>query len=384
MGAYTEYLDRQMSFEQLSAERKGQLKRISELRGGRDVLVFAADLNKGTPLISIGYPDILPIKDQLDNLSGAALDLILETPGGSGEVTEDIVRIVRARYDSVAVVVPGWAKSAGTILAMAADEILMGPASALGPIDAQLSWQGKVFSADALLEGMEKIKVEVVSTGTLNKAYIPILQGISPGELQSAENALKFARVLVKGWLAKYKFRDWGVHSSTGKAVTDDERQARAEEIASQLCDHRRWLVHGRSIKIDDLAAMRLKITDFSKNAELFDAIQRYHTLLQMTFATNIYKVFETPTSQIIRFIAPAAPAPPAQQGDLAVVEVPCGKCGRVNKVQVNLGKAQPARPGCIPFPANDILACPQCGAETNLGDLKRQLEAQTKKPVVA
>jgi hypothetical protein len=267
---------------------------------------------------------------------------------------------------------------------MAADEILMGPASALGPIDAQLSWQGKVFSADALLEGMEKIKAEVVSTGTLNKAYIPILQGISPGELQSAENALKFARVLVKGWLARYKFRDWRVHSSTGKAVTDEEREARAEEIAGQLCDHRRWLVHGRSIKIDDFTAMRLKITDFSKSEELFDAIQRYHTLLQMTFATNIYKVFETPTSQIYRFIAPAAPPPPAQQGDLAVVDVRCGKCGLVTKVQASLGKAQPLRPDCIPFPANDLLVCPQCGAETNLGDLKRQLEAQTKKPVVA
>ena len=223
-----------------------------------------------------------------------------------------------------------------------------------------------------------------MSTGALNKAYIPILQGISPGELQSAENALKFARILVKGWLAKYKFRDWSVHSSTGKPVTDQEREVRAEEIASQLCDHRRWLVHGRSIKIDDFVEMRLKITDFSKDAELFDAIQRYHTLLQMTFATKIYKVFETPSSQIYRFIAPAAPPPPAQQGDLAVVEVPCGKCGRVTKVQVSLGKAQPLRPGYIPFPANDILACPQCGAETNLGDLKRQIEAQTKKPVVA
>jgi len=142
MGAYTEYLERQMGFEELSAERKRQLVRISKLRGDRDVLVFAADLTKGAVPISIGYADLLPITDQLDNLSGRALDIILESPGGSGEVTEDIVRLVRARYDSVGVIVPGWAKSAATILAMAGDEILMSPASALGPIDAQLSWQG--------------------------------------------------------------------------------------------------------------------------------------------------------------------------------------------------------------------------------------------------
>ncbi len=384
MGAYTEYLDRQLSFEQLGAARKIQLGRISELRGGRDVLVYAADLNKGAAPISISYADILPIQDQLDNLSGEALDLILETPGGSGEVTEDIVRLVRAKYEEVAVIVPGWAKSAGTILAMAGDEILMGPASALGPIDAQLSWQGKVFSADALLEGMEKIKAEVESTGVLNKAYIPILQGISPGELQSAENALKFARVLVTDWLAKYKFSDWTVHSSSGRPVAGEERAARAEEIASQLCNHRRWLVHGRSIKIDDFVTMRLRVTDFSKSPDLFDAIQRYHTLLQMTFATNIYKVFETPSSQIYRFIAPSAPGPAQQEGDLAIVEVACGKCGGKARVQANLGKSQPLRPDSIPFPGNNILACPTCGAKTDLGDLRRQLEAQTKKPVVA
>ena len=89
--------------------------------------------------------DLLPISDQLANLKGTKLDLILETPGGAGEVAEDIVRMIRKKYDDVAVIVPGWAKSAGTIIAMAADEILMGPTSALGPIDARLSWQGKRF-----------------------------------------------------------------------------------------------------------------------------------------------------------------------------------------------------------------------------------------------
>ena len=83
---------------------------------------------------------------------------------------------------------------------MAADEILMGTTSALGPIDVQLTWQGKRFSADAFLEGMNKIKKEVTETGILNKAYIPILQGISPGEIQSAVNALDFSKRLVTDW----------------------------------------------------------------------------------------------------------------------------------------------------------------------------------------
>jgi hypothetical protein len=281
------------------------------------------------------------------------------------------------------VIVPGWAKSAGTILAMAGDEILMGPASALGPIDAQLSWQGKVFSADALLEGMEKIKAEVEETGLLNKAYIPILQGISPGELQSAENALKFAEVLVTGWLARYKFRNWDRHSSNGAAVTDEERERRATEIAHQLCDHGRWLVHGRSIKLDDLEAMRLKVTDYSRQADLDDAIKRYHALLQMTFATSVYKVFETPDSQIYRFIAPAALPPVQRAGAIAIINVSCPKCGRSTRVQANLGEAKPLQEGCAPFPADNLLRCPDSADQTDLSDLRRQLEAQSKKPVV-
>lgn len=55
---------------------------------------------------------------------------------------------------------------------------------------------------------------------------------------------------------------------------------------------------------------MRLRITDYGQQAELANAIRRYYTLLQMTFATNIYKVFETPTSQVDRFIMQQVPPP--------------------------------------------------------------------------
>lgn len=385
MGVYSEYLDRLLSFPDLTAERSKQLRRISELRGGRDVLVFAADLGKGNAPISIGDEDLLPINDQLANLSGTALDLILETPGGSGEIAEDIVRLLRGKYAELGVIVPGTAKSAGTIMAMAGDEILMEPASALGPIDAQIFWQGKVFSAHALLEGMKKIKQEVEESGSLNKAYIPILQGISPGELQNAENALKFAESLVTNWLARYKFKSWSEHSSTGQPVTEEEKKDRAYQIASQLCNHSLWLTHRRSIKLEDFEAMRLQITDYSKMPELADAIRRYHALLQMTFATNIYKVFETPESQIYRFLG--APVPPPQQpveAHVAIIDARCGRCGAVSRVQANLGQSRPLQEGCLPFPPDNKFHCPSCGAEADLSDARRQIEVQSKKRVVS
>jgi len=383
MGYYAEYLDQNLSIEQLTRARKEQLTKISQLRLGRDILVYAADMDKpNTPpaLLTISYSDLVPFQDQLMNLTGKKLDLILETGGGSGEVAEDMVLSLHNRHDEVGIIVPGWAKSAGTIIAMAGDEILMEPASSLGPIDAQMFWQGRVFSADALLEGMERIKREVEQTGTLNRAYIPMLQVLSPGEIQSAENALNFAKKLVTEWLVRYKFKSWTTHSSRSAVVTEEEKQERASEIAKELCDHRKWLTHGRSIKIPDFQAMGLKITDYTQQCELSQAIRRYHTLLQMTFdTTNIYKIFETPKSQIYRFVAPSVPPP--QGADFAVIEVTCPKCKAASKVQANIKKS-PLKPGHHPFPPDNKFKCPACGAEINLTDARRQIELQSKRPL--
>jgi hypothetical protein len=136
------------------------------------------------------------------------------------------------------------------------------------------------------------------------------------------------------------------------------------------------------------LEIMRLRITDYSRQMELADAIRRYYTLLQMTFATNIYKVFETPASQVYRFIMQQVPPPqppPASVGaEVAIIEAKCGKCNTPTRVQANIGQARPLQAGCVAFPANNKLTCPNCGAEMDLADARRQIEGQAKKPVVA
>lgn len=388
MGTYSDYLGSfaGKSFQDISDERKKQLAKISEARNHRNILVYASDVQKGKAPISIDYSDILPIKDQLANLDGDKIDVILETPGGYAEYAEDIVKLLRDKFSEVAFIIPGMAKSAGTIIVMSGDEILMEPASALGPIDAQIFNQGKVFSADAFLEGLDKIKKEVEDTGTLNKTYIPILQGISPGEIQSCINALGFSQTLVSKWLDEYKFRNWTKHSKSGAPVTVEERRSRAAEVAKKLCEHSFWLTHGRSIKIKDLEAMRLIINDYSKDHNLYDAITRYYTLLRMSFeTTNIYKIFETPLSQIYRFQNLSSPL--IQQKQIAVhttlIDFQCGKCQNIIKIQANLDKEQPLQDGAISFPKDNLIKCPRCGTENNLVVIRNEIEAQTKKKVV-
>ena len=66
------------------------------------------------------------------------LNLLLHSPGGEGTVVEKFVSLCRAQCKRFRVLVPNEAKSAATLIALGADEIVMGPPAELGPIDAQV------------------------------------------------------------------------------------------------------------------------------------------------------------------------------------------------------------------------------------------------------
>jgi len=377
-------MNQRLSFEQMTTERKLQLKKISNLRQ-RDILVYASDMGKSSAPISILPNDLLPFQDQLSYVKSKDVDILLETPGGIAEVVEDMVELIRDKYERVGIIIPGTAKSAGTIFSMAGDEILMGETSSLGPIDAQVPNNGKRFSADAFLDGLEKIKQEVLTTGKLNPAYIPMLQSISPGEIQHCENAQNFSRTLVKNWLSKYKFKYWETHHSTGKIVTQEEKDFRADEIAVKLCKHSDWLTHGRSIRIKDLLDMKLEIYDYRESTEMNDAITKYYTLLKMSFdLTGIYKIFETKDTQIYQSITQQLqPNIDRKMKPVAHADFICPKCSTSYKIQLNLAEKTPLKPGCLSYPHNDIFICPKCQTQTDIRGLRLQLEAQTGLKVV-
>lgn len=386
MGIFSEYINGNFVSGNHTAERKMQLQRISELRK-RPIITYASDVQSDPSYISIDYGDILPFYDQLSNIDGKEkeIDILLETPGGSAEVVEDLVEMVRNKFTKVGVIVPGSAKSAGTIFAMAADEILMSPASSLGPIDAQIYSGGKLYSADAFLKGLAKIVAG--PTG-----YAMILQSISPGEIQYCENAQNLSKTLVANWLEKYKFKFWEKHSSDGRMVTESDKKSRAYEIADILCDQTRWLTHGRSIKLDDFKDMRLQIADYSKNDALYDAITRYYTLLRLSFTySGIFKIIETPETQIIysRGGVPGRhnpnpisdPAPVAP--DSFILEVVCATCGAVGALQARFSRSARILNPEMLFPADNKIICKACNAEISLLDMRNLIESKLGQPIV-
>lgn len=66
------------------------------------------------------------------------IDLVLHTPGGLVLAAMQIARAVESHPSKVSVYVPVYAMSGGTLIALAADEIVLGEFSVLGPIDPQI------------------------------------------------------------------------------------------------------------------------------------------------------------------------------------------------------------------------------------------------------
>lgn len=207
---------------------------------------------------------------------------------------------------------------------------------------------------------------------------------------------MEFARVLVTDWLVKYKFKNWTHRKRNNEKITAEERKARASSIADKLSQHNEWLTHARSIKIEDLREMELLITDYSDNEELADAIRRYYILLQLTFEkSNIYKIYETPNSQIINQVA-IQNAPPQQlipqdmipqlPKNLKTLDVDmnCGVCGTINKFQARFTKSVPLKAGYKNFPATNKFKCLNCQAENDMTNARKQIENQFGKKIVS
>ena len=97
---------------------------------------------------------------------------------------------------------------------------------------------------------------------------------------------------MLKKWLTTYKFKDWTIHSD-GSAVTQEEKEQRALEIASKLSDNNVWKSHGRPIGIQVLKNdLHLEIVDFEKNSELNEIINEYYDGVSEYIKNHNFRLF--------------------------------------------------------------------------------------------
>jgi hypothetical protein len=224
------------------------------------------------------------------------LVVILNTPGGSAEVVEKMVEIIRFHYKEVYFVVPDYAMSAGTILCMSGNKLYMDYSSSLGPIDPQV-FNGKEYvPALAYLDKVEQL-LEKARQNTLTQAEFLILQNQDLATLGRYEQARDLTITLLKEWLTKYKFSTWDIHSEAsdraGEQVTAEEKQERAEEIARLLGDNKLWHSHGRMIGINTVRdRLRLKVEDYSDDSGLRGMIRSYNDLITAYIVKAGYEYF--------------------------------------------------------------------------------------------
>lgn len=215
------------------------------------------------------------------------LVVILDTPGGVVEIVERIVRVLRQHYAEVKFIIPDRAMSAGTVLAMSGDEILMDYHSCLGPIDPQLEKDGRLVPALSYLSQFETL-INKSQSETLSTAEVVLLQKLDLAELHQFQLARDLSISLLKTWLTSYKFKDWVKTETRELEVTLEMKQERASWIAHQLNDHERWLTHGRGIDMRTLQEeLNLKIEDFGVRDELKKAVWDYFWFLRDHMGRN-------------------------------------------------------------------------------------------------
>jgi ClpP class serine protease len=147
----------------LEASRKRMIALIERERKSRVVLL----VHRQETMSLLGFPLLryIDINDSEEVLRAIHLtdpeipvDLVLHTPGGLVLAATQIARAIFKRKGKVTVFVPHYAMSGGTLLALAADEIVMCEHAVLGPVDPQL---GEYPAASILKAAHQKPIAEV-------------------------------------------------------------------------------------------------------------------------------------------------------------------------------------------------------------------------------
>lgn len=280
------------------AELRRGLAEIEAARG-RPCICYVANVIKPVRETSISASDHLPFCEMVGGVPAGtdAVDVLLVTPGGSGEQVTAFVDALRSRFKSVEFLLPYQAMSAGTLWVLSGDKIWMDERACLGPIDPQVpSKDGRYVPAQALLSLVAAFQAQGQAAMAQGRSpdwtQILILKELDYRQLGAAHTASQYSITMAAEFLVKYKFRAWTTHASSGQPVTSHDRMARAVEVAGLLGSHDRWKAHGHALNRATVEGeLRIKIDN--PDHVLQRAIRR-------VWALFYFVLDRTPTSKIM------------------------------------------------------------------------------------
>jgi hypothetical protein len=263
--------------------RRRYLRKLSAYTGRNVIAYYSGFLTKPnvaeTQVIDDDKNGFMMAVHQLDRTKG--LDLFLHTPGGSIAVTESLVDYLRQMFaNDIRAIVPQIAMSAGTMIACACKEIVMGTHSNLGPVDPQILG----IPAAGVIEEFKRAWEEIKSDNSRIAVWQFILGKYTPSYLGQCENAVAWAKNFVRKSL-----EDNMLHA-------DPNRRALANNIVDYLTDFSGNKAHDRHMHVDECANIGLTIKRLEKDyPPVFQdhVLSVHHAFMTTLSNTQTLKIIE-------------------------------------------------------------------------------------------
>ncbi len=232
---------------------------------------------EGTEVNDADKNGLMTVIHGLDRSLG--LDLILHTPGGETAATESLVDYLRSMFGTnIRAIVPQLAMSAGTMIACACNEIIMGKQSSLGPIDPQF----RGIPAHGVVEEFKRAREEIAQDQSKIPIWQPIIAKYSPTFIGECEKAVAWSNEMVRSWLA------------TGMFCGMKTAQSRTDKVLAELADHAITKSHSRHLSYERCKEIGLKVSPLEKSQKFQDAVLSvHHACIHTLGSTPAYKIIE-------------------------------------------------------------------------------------------
>lgn len=235
---------------------------------------------------TIDRDDVAGFMEVLHNIPPEAdIDLLLHTGGGDVDAAEKLMALVQAtiRGGQLRVIIPDFAKSAGTLMILGADTLIMSDSSELGTIDPQI-WtddgRGNVI-CHSVLSYLDAFKThsDALRENPDDPVARLMLSKLDPTTLRHYEAIRDRARTYAEGQLRR-KGRNFS-------------------QIASALLDITRWPSHGQMIKWQDVRDLGLPVEYLPPRSERWQAYWRLYCLLRLAVKDR-QNIFESTYASLI------------------------------------------------------------------------------------
>lgn len=226
------------------------------LQRGNAIDVIVNDKDKNAFMVNI---------HKLDRTKG--LDIILHTPGGDLAATESIVDYWSLMFGKdIRAIIPQISMSAGTMMALACKEIIMGKQSNLGPIDPQMGG----VACQAVLDEFQNAKEDIRKNPQAAPLWQVIISKYHPTFLGECQNSIEWSEKLAFDWLKR-------------NMCNGDESKTKI--ILKEFSDHKSNKSHARHISKDKCKEIGVSIIDMEEDNDLQDLILTVHHSFMHTFS---------------------------------------------------------------------------------------------------